>query len=225
MFIRRFVTTAALGAILLSAASGAQASNLLANGSFEAPTTADAPGSSGSYAYPGQLIDSWTYMGDAGVIDGVTGTPWFAASPPQGYDGAQYAFVQGTGSVSQTFDSGAGVFTLSWLEASRPVVDGGCCKGDETYDVALDDVVLGSFATASGQQFLSRSLVGPLIASGSHTLTFVGTDLGGGDNTSFIDGVSAGVPEPASWALMILGFGAAGAALRRRRAQPGLATA
>jgi hypothetical protein len=30
----------------------------------------------------------------------------------------------------------------------------------------------------------------------------------------------AGVPEPAAWALMILGFGAAGAALRRRRGQP-----
>ena len=28
---------------------------------------------------------------------------------------------------------------------------------------------------------------------------------------------NGGVPEPASWALMILGFGAAGAALRRRR--------
>ncbi|MBS0363312.1 MAG: PEPxxWA-CTERM sorting domain-containing protein [Proteobacteria bacterium] len=28
---------------------------------------------------------------------------------------------------------------------------------------------------------------------------------------------SGGVPEPAAWALMILGFGASGAALRRRR--------
>jgi hypothetical protein len=31
-----------------------------------------------------------------------------------------------------------------------------------------------------------------------------------------ITGPSAGVPEPATWALMILGFGGAGAALRRR---------
>lgn len=28
---------------------------------------------------------------------------------------------------------------------------------------------------------------------------------------------NAGVPEPATWALMIMGFGGAGAALRRRR--------
>ena len=31
---------------------------------------------------------------------------------------------------------------------------------------------------------------------------------------------TAGVPEPAAWALMLLGFGTAGTALRRRRAAP-----
>jgi hypothetical protein len=35
--------------------------------------------------------------------------------------------------------------------------------------------------------------------------------------------VTVSVPEPASWALMIGGFGMAGAMLRRRRAQPALA--
>jgi hypothetical protein len=45
----------------------------------------------------------------------------------------------------------------------------------------------------------------------------------------FVDNAYAGaaplaaVPEPASWALMILGFGAAGAAIRRRRTGPTLA--
>jgi hypothetical protein len=37
------------------------------------------------------------------------------------------------------------------------------------------------------------------------------------DNLVFGDAASAAVPEPGAWALMILGFGAAGAALRRRR--------
>ena len=53
--------------------------------------------------------------------------------------------------------------------------------------------------------------------------TFTG-DRGGIENTG-LDNVqinaipaAAGVPEPASWALMIMGFGAAGAMLRRRRA-------
>jgi hypothetical protein len=38
----------------------------------------------------------------------------------------------------------------------------------------------------------------------------------GPDNETF----SASVPEPATWALMIAGFGFAGSALRRRRATP-----
>ena len=51
-----------------------------------------------------------------------------------------------------------------------------------------------------------------------------GVTVNAGDylvNNRFIDPLAApggGVPEPASWALMIAGFGLAGAALRRRRA-------
>jgi hypothetical protein len=42
---------------------------------------------------------------------------------------------------------------------------------------------------------------------------------GGAPPISFLDGVSlmAAVPEPTSWALMIVGFGAVGATMRRRR--------
>ena len=223
MSIRRFLTTAALGAAMLAAASAAQASELIVNGGFEAPTTADAPGSSGSYAYPGVTIDSWTYLGAAGVIDAVAGTPWFFGTPPQGYEGAQYGFIQGDGSVSQTFSTGDGLFRLSWLEAARPST--GCCNGDQTYDVMLDNQLLGSFSTFSGQQFVARSLVGPTLEAGQHTLSFVGTDLVGGDNTAFLDHVVAGVPEPANWALMITGFGLAGVALRRTRRSGAAATA
>lgn len=38
------------------------------------------------------------------------------------------------------------------------------------------------------------------------------------NSNSFQDFKTTGVPEPGAWSLMILGFGAAGAALRRRRA-------
>ncbi len=40
-----------------------------------------------------------------------------------------------------------------------------------------------------------------------------------------VNGALAGVPEPATWALMILGFGAVGGAMRRRRAVTGAAFA
>jgi hypothetical protein len=37
-----------------------------------------------------------------------------------------------------------------------------------------------------------------------------------------VPGAGVGVPEPAAWALMLLGFGGIGAALRRRQLRPGL---
>lgn len=215
MSVRKFLSAAVLGASAFAFVSGAHASTVIANGSFESPTTAASPNSSGSYAYPGVTIDSWTYMGDAGLIDAVNGTPWFGGTPPQGYDGAQYAFVQVTGSISQSFTTGAGLFRASWLEASRPAL---CCGGNQTYNVTLDNVVLDSFTTHSGQQFQSRSVLGPVVTGGQHTLAFVGLNPLGGDNTAFIDNVSAGVPEPAAWGLMIMGLGGIGAVARRRRA-------
>ena len=49
----------------------------------------------------------------------------------------------------------------------------------------------------------------------------LGANFGGVDNFSFGRTIG-GVPEPASWALMISGFGLAGAVLRRRRLQAAL---
>ena len=50
---------------------------------------------------------------------------------------------------------------------------------------------------------------------GLTSMTFTQNDPGDG---MILAGVTLGVPEPATWALMIGGFGLAGAALRRRRA-------
>jgi hypothetical protein len=56
--------------------------------------------------------------------------------------------------------------------------------------------------------------------SAATTLTIFGSDSPAFidlDDVSVVEAVSSGAPEPASWALMILGFGLAGGALRRRR--------
>jgi hypothetical protein len=45
--------------------------------------------------------------------------------------------------------------------------------------------------------------------------SFVGQDNGGSDSFDFA--ISAGVPEPASWLMLVMGFGALGAALRTSR--------
>jgi hypothetical protein len=56
------------------------------------------------------------------------------------------------------------------------------------------------------------------------TLTLYYWDSNNADNTDFITAsVNTLVPEPASWALMIMGFSLAGATLRRRRAKQAVA--
>lgn len=50
------------------------------------------------------------------------------------------------------------------------------------------------------------------------TLTLNGTVRRGGTLSTSLSFAGAGVPEPATWALMILGFGAVGGAMRRRQA-------
>ena len=56
---------------------------------------------------------------------------------------------------------------------------------------------------------------GLFLPAGTYTLHIQGTR---GTNTSYIGGISfAAVPEPATWAMMLMGFGAIGFAMRRRR--------
>ena len=70
------------------------------------------------------------------------------------------------------------------------------------------------------QKLTSFSATAAQFVSGSNVLKFVVTDTGPPSAliVSGLSGMAMAVPEPASWALMIVGFGLAGAALRRRRA-------
>ena len=56
------------------------------------------------------------------------------------------------------------------------------------------------------------------LTAGSHTITVMGSITGpGGGAYSGTVNVAPPVPEPATWAMMLLGFGAVGFAMRRRR--------
>jgi opacity protein-like surface antigen len=64
------------------------------------------------------------------------------------------------------------------------------------------------------------------VTAGPQTLTVSGTSGGNGSFAGTIAfAPSRAVPEPASWALMILGFGGVGASLRRRHAKAALGLA
>ncbi len=75
-----------------------------------------------------------------------------------------------------------------------------------------------NFNVLSTGQVESRFLIGAATTAGPQQLIVNGTS---GGNGSFAGTLAftpmAAVPEPAAWALMISGFGAAGAMLRRRQ--------
>lgn len=213
-----FLAAAVSGAAL--AGSAAHATQLLTDGSFEDPAIGG-----GNYTYPGQSDGTipqigatqggWTFDG-AAIVGATGGNAWYGGSAPAGQDGDQFAALQGLSTISQTFTMMGSTLNLSWIAAGRPFM--GCCNGDQNYNVTLNGASLGSFSTFSGEAFTAQSLVvGGLTDGASYTLAFQGAV--NGDQTAFIDQVSAtgAVPEPAAWALMIVGFGGAGALLRGKR--------
>jgi hypothetical protein len=208
-----------VAAILACAAASPASANLILNGGFEAPTTA-------TYTYLTGLNNDWTYAG-SGVINSTGGSAWFGGSPPSDSSGSQFAFLQGAGSfISQTFSVlTAGDYSISWMDAGRPDIYGGCCRGDQTYQVSLNSTIIGTYSTVTGVGFDKQFANLGNLSGGSYTLTFLGlsTTQSTSDETAFIDGVNiSAVPEPATWAMMIIGFVGTGLMAYRRRRNPAL---
>jgi hypothetical protein len=207
MIKRLLIATAALG--LLAAASVAHAGSLLMNGDFEAGNIGAT-----NYTYPGGDYYSWTYGGSA-LVNAQAGNAWYGGAAPAGFGGDQFAALQSTSTLSQSFFTPGGTLDLTWLAGGRP--NFGAYAGDQSYAIEIDGHVVGGYSTVSDQSFTSESLLLTGLSTGVHTLTFQG--LSGSDETAFLDNVSvAGVPEPATWAMMILGLGGLGVVLRRRPA-------
>jgi hypothetical protein len=130
-----------------------------------------------------------------------------AAQPP----GDETAFLNITGGHSTTLTSVDGFKGFSFYMGSPDSyncisIDG----GPAIYGAAM----FGSPAqSADGNQGVGFTVKYDLGDTVAHSVTF------GSDSNSFeLDNVAtAAVPEPATWALMISGFGMAGMALRQRR--------
>lgn len=126
------------------------------------------------------------------------------------YDGYQYSIYgqNGDGSWTELFDAltvnGAGEpFTLGSYFGAAPTLVNNVLSGG-TFNDAGDGTV-GYIADFSFGTAYST------YAFGTSTMAKIG------GNTEQEFSAVAAIPEPASWALMILGFGGAGAALRGRR--------
>jgi choice-of-anchor C domain-containing protein len=203
------VAAACVAACGVASSAGAAA---FTNGSFENATVDPGAGfvtlGNGSTAVTG-----WVVGGDS--IDYIGGY-W------QAEDGSRSIDLSGNanGSIAQTFDTVAGqAYQVSFFLAGNP--DGGPAAKLEITS-ADGGQQQQSLFTVTGSD--SRANMGwtefsyKFSATGSSTtLAFAsatGTAFGPAlDNVS----VSAAVPEPASWAMMLVGFGGLGAVLRRQR--------
>jgi hypothetical protein len=188
------IALCAAAAALLSA--GASQAGLITNGDFEIGT-----------------LDGWDVSGAivATQESGYTGCCGFATAHPDNFVAA-LGGGRGTGHevLSQSFATVAGttyVLNYDWafIGGQANLLDvtvGGvthsfCCSGAPSFDFSHDSV----------------SFVG----TGLDTVSFSVFDNPQDSTDTVIDNVGVSVPEPATWAMMISGFGLAGAALRRRR--------
>ncbi len=217
---------ALLSAAALVAAGSVSAANLVVNGSFDANVTASKIGFQGNVtgwaggggltflAPPGSADDIGQYLAIYG--------PFPATSP----DSGNFILADGdpsyTGAFSQTL-SGLTIgqtYRLTFYQAAGQQA-GFTGPTTEQWSVSFgNDTQLSSLFS------LPQGGVGPwqlqtmdfVAASASQVLTFLAAGTpGGAPPISLLDGVSLNaVPEPATWAMMLVGFGAIGLVARRR---------
>lgn len=226
----RFIVGVALSGIALALPMATRAAGFT-NGSFETVTGGFNPGA-GSYTEPGAGntdITGWVVTsGNVDIVNTSYFSPDFIAS-----DGQNSIDLNGSqpGAIAQTFTTVAGGHYQVTFDLNSNVYD-----GDPN---AIKNVLVS--AGADSAVFSYANALHPIHQGGpwqGHTFDFTAT--GAATTLSFqslvtnccwgaeldnvaVSQLTGGVPEPATWALMLLGFGGLGATLRRRRGQVALA--
>jgi RHS repeat-associated protein len=144
---------------------------------FETPAVGTG---SGAYQYnPGGT--PWTYSSLSGVAGNGSG---FTFTNPPAPEGTQVAFLQTTGTISQTVTLAAGTYALSFKAAQR----GSFQSSAQTFQVVVDGTAVGTF-TPAGPTYADRATTDFTVTAGAHTILFQGLNPNGGDNTALIDQV------------------------------------
>jgi PEP-CTERM motif len=203
-----------LASMMLLGSMPAARADVLTNGSFEGTTS--------------------PWIATSGIIVSSLGS----ANATNGSSVAQISlnsfFGSASGTLSQSFTlASAGLFNYAF-QAGRS--EGACVCNDValTFAMSIDGVVLASdlpiFDSSSGGSPASTKLLSSytgstLLSAGSHEITFAFSrgETGFGRGPYFVlDGVGltaqvGAVPEPSTWAMMLLGFAGVGYGVYRRK--------
>ncbi|MBC9033649.1 PEPxxWA-CTERM sorting domain-containing protein [Sphingomonas sp. JC676] len=225
------ITKLACAAVFTFSAFSAHAQEVLTNGNFESGLTGWT-----SYATPNGTIAE---------LPSLPGAPASQSASVVSFNvtgsGASNALFLNAGKINGPYNSnpgeGGGVFqmfttTTDGLASFSADVAAlytrtSGASGLGLMSVLLDGVVMDTYdfgGVNSGPATL-RGVLGftTNLAAGQHTITLQATRLfapARGVASQYFDNVSlvvTPVPEPVSWAMMVGGFGLAGAAMRRRR--------
>ena len=201
----------AVAGMLAAALPATASAAAFINGGFE--DASFNPGSFATLANGSTAINGWVVTGDS--IDYI-GSYWQHAEGNRSID------LNGNfpGGIQQTFDTIAGKeYVVKFSLAGNP--DGSpaqkivstIANGNASQDYVFD--ATGNTKASMGWEEFTYKFV-----AGAPTTTLSFTSAIGGAYGAALDAVSvSAVPEPSTWAMMILGIGMAGAAMRRRQNQ------
>ncbi len=201
-----------IAALLFAGSSTAAHAQIVTNGGFEDPKV----NNSCCITSPPTNIPGWTATPNVNVVNGT-----FSSNPPNtnlAYEGTQYLDLVGeggTGSISQNLTTVANQwYTLSFMYSHNLFAG----LTSASADIFINNIFFGSVTHTGGSNsdLAWTAFSGDFLATGTTTnLRFVNT-AGSTNEGVFLDAINvAAVPEPATWAMMLVGFGGMGLAMRR----------
>jgi hypothetical protein len=225
--MRKMMLRAGLTAMAIGAAIPAQAANLFVNGGFESPAGPDATFGAGAN------IGGWTVTGDVANAVAYINTSYAEPGITFPSHGGNYSIdITGFGNtgpnngIFQTVSTTIGTrYDLRFWLGNQASFGG----SNSIFYTTPSIVRLEINGLSAGSPFVNALETSATVNWQLQKYSFIASStstkiafLNGTptvDNYAGLDDISlttGAVPEPASWALMIAGFGLTGAAMRRR---------
>jgi hypothetical protein len=130
----------------------------------------------------------WTFDGASGIAGNGSD---LTKGNPDAPEGAQVAFLQGSGSsITRIGGAPGSTYILSFHAAQRA-----SNSSPETIEVLIDGFEIGAF-TPAGTDYATYSTNSLRVTAGPHTLQFVGIDLDGTDDMVFLDDIGIATAAP-----------------------------